>query len=262
MMVLLRLSILAGAAALVSACAVPPVSESASEKALALSAAPNSKEDSAKEAPPQKDTAPGDREAAVRKAALSYAAVSDPVSKSYKIGPLDVLEVTVFKVPDLSKKIQVSEAGTINYPLIGEMDAGGKTAREMEQTLTSKLGAKYLQKPQISVFVKEHNSQRITIEGAVKKPGVIPIAGGMSLLQAIAHAQGLERTAESSAVVLRQANGKRTAAKYDVASIREGQADDPQLQAGDVIIVPTSDVKEGINAVLKVLPLAQVVPLL
>ena len=109
-----------------------------------------------------------------------------------------MLEVTVFKVPDLSKVVQVSEAGTINYPLIGELEAGGKTAREIEQDLTKLLGTKYLQNPQIGVFVKEYNSQRVTVEGAVKKPGVYPIVGGMSLLQAVATAGGFESNAEDT----------------------------------------------------------------
>lgn len=151
---------------------------------------------------------------------------------------------------------------TINFPLAGEIEAGGKTAREVEQALTKRLGTKYLQNPQITVFVKEHNSQRITVEGAVKKPGVVPMAGGVSLLQAIAQSGGLDEVAESTAVVFRMANGKRLAAKYDIANIRAGRAEDPQLQSGDVVIVPTSDVKEGINMVVKFLPLAYLIPYL
>jgi polysaccharide export outer membrane protein len=202
------------------------------------------------------------QEAAVRKVALSATSMSDPSSKAYKVGPLDVLDVTVFKVPELSKSVQVSEAGTISFPLVGEVAAGGKTAREIEQSLTKLLASKYLQNPQVTVFVKEYNSQRVTIEGAVKKPGVLPMAGGLSLLQAIAQAQGLDTVAETTVVIFRVTNGKRTAAKYDISSIREGKSDDPQLQAGDVIIVPTSDVKEGINTVVKFLPLATIIPLL
>ncbi|MGO8952771.1 MAG: polysaccharide biosynthesis/export family protein, partial [Rhodomicrobium sp.] len=104
--------------------------------------------------------------------------------------------------------------------------------------------------------------QRITVEGAVKKPGVVPMAGGVSLLQAIAQSGGLDEVAESTAVVFRMANGKRLAAKYDIANIRAGRAEDPQLQSGDVVIVPTSDVKEGINMVVKFLPLAYLIPYL
>ncbi len=204
----------------------------------------------------------GAQEASLRNAALTYTAMSDPQSSSYKIGPLDVLEITVFKVPDLNKTLQVSEAGTINFPLLGDVDVRGKTARDVEQLLTARLGAKYLQNPQIAVFIKEHKSQRVTIEGAVKKPGIIPMAGGLTLLQAVAQAQGLADTAESSAAVFRTSGGKRFAVKYDISKIREGKADDPQLQSGDVVVIPTSDVKEGLNMAIKLLPLAYLIPVL
>jgi polysaccharide export outer membrane protein len=206
--------------------------------------------------------APPDQHSNVQKAALSLSSVSDPNSKAYKIGPRDVLEVTVFKAPELSKVVQVSETGTISYALVGEVPAGGRTAREVEQELTKRLGAKYLQNPQISVFVKEYNSQRITIDGAVKKPGVYTIAGGMSLLQATATAGGFEAIADETVLLFRQKNGRRFAAKFDVARIREGKEEDPQLEAGDVVIAPTSDIKEGINAMFRFLPLATLVPLL
>ena len=191
-----------------------------------------------------------------------FTSVADPGSKAYKIGPRDVLEISVFKVPDLSKTVQVSEAGTISYPLAGEIVAGNKTAREVELDLTRILGAKYLQNPAITVFVKENNSQRVTIEGNVVKPGVIPMAGGMTLLQALAQAGGLGPTAEKTAVVFRMVDGKRLPAKFDISDIRGGGAEDPQLQSGDVIIVPTSQMKESVEYVVKFLPLAGFAPLL
>ena len=250
------------AAVLASACGISSSSDSMGGKpqlAVASNPAP-APAANAGSAPAQ--VSPAAQNAALQKVVQTYTAMGDPKSNSYKIGPLDVLDITVFKVPDLSKTIQVSEAGTINFPLVGEIEAGGKTAREVEQVLTKGLGTKYLQNPQISVFVKEHNSQRITVEGAVKKPGVVPMAGGVSLLQAIAQSGGLDDVAASTAVVFRMTNGKRLAAKYDIADIRAGRAEDPQLQSGDVVIVPTSDVKEGINMVVKFLPLAYLIPLL
>ena len=84
---------------------------------------------------------------------------------------MDVLEISVFKVPELSKSVQVADTGTINMPLLGEVPAAGKTAQEIEQDLTRQLGAKYLKNPQVTVFVKDHNSQMVTIEGAVMKSG-------------------------------------------------------------------------------------------
>ena len=247
-------------AALVSACAVSSVSETAGDKFPSRALSPQPAHQLSKDAASQPDTA-HDQDA-VRKVALSVASLSDPASKSYKVGPRDVLDVTVFQAPELSKTVQVSEAGTINFPLIGELDAAGRSAREIEQEIKKKLGAKYLQNPQISVFVKDHFSQRITMEGAVKKPGVYPMAGGMSLLQAVAEAQGFDDTASKEVLLFRQVDGKRLAAKYDVSSIRDGGAEDPQLEAGDVIVVPTSTIKEGMSLLMKALPLATLAPYL
>lgn len=194
--------------------------------------------------------------------AAAISAVNTPGSAAYRIGPQDVLEISVFKVTELSKSTQVSEAGTISYPLVGDVVAAGRTPREVERELTGRLGDKYLQKPQVSVFVKEYNSQRVTIEGAVKKPGVFPIQGSLSLLQAVAMAQGLENTSDNTVLVFRTQGGKRSAARFDVAEIRTGDAADPELQAGDVVVAGTSALKEGFSNFLKVLPVTSVFALL
>ena len=83
-----------------------------------------------------------------------------------------------------------------------------KTAQEVERDLTSKLGAKYLKSPQVTVLVKEYNSQRVTVEGAVKTPGVHAIKGKTSLVQLIAIAGGLDRRSYDSTVVVFRANGR------------------------------------------------------
>jgi polysaccharide export outer membrane protein len=257
MMALIRLSAPVFVAALLAACSASVVGDpSSGGPQLAVAQAPSQAKVPATHMPASET-----QSVALQKVTQAYA-MADPKSKAYKIGPLDVLEVNVFKVPELSKSVQVSEAGTINFPLIGEIEAGGKSARELEQELTKRLGAKYLQNPQITVFVKEHNSQRITVTGAVKKPGVIPMAGGVSLLQAIAQGGGLEEVAESTALVLRVSDGQRLAGRYDVADIQAGRAEDPQLQSGDLVIVPTSDMKQGLNTVLRLVPMASLVPLL
>jgi polysaccharide biosynthesis/export protein len=263
MSALIRLLLPAVAAAFITACGVSSGGDMTDPK-LASSAVSNSSSAPKSAASSSNDVstqAPDDKET-LRKAALSISSVSDPASKTYKIGPLDIIEVTVFNVPELSKTIQVSEAGTVNFPLIGEFQAGGKTGREIERELSLKLGDKYLQNPQITVFVKDHNSQRITLEGAVKRPGVYPITGGMSLLQAVAQAQGFEDKADETVLIFRHVNGERQAAKYDVSRIRDGRAEDPALEAGDVIVAPTSDLKEGVGVIFKALPLATLVSLL
>ncbi len=199
---------------------------------------------------------------AAAKAANGFIAASAPGNTSYKIGPHDVVEVAVFQVPELSKVAQVSDLGSIGLPLLGEVPASGRTAQELERDLVRQYGAKYLQKPQVSVMVKEYNSQRITLEGAVKKPGVYPMRGKTSLLQTIALAEGFGDTADTTVVVFRQTAQGRAAARFDVSEIRAGTAEDPQLQSGDVVVVSTSMYKETIGNVMKILPLASVFALL
>ena len=199
---------------------------------------------------------------AAAKAASGFIAASAPGNTAYKIGPHDVVEIAVFQVPELSKVAQVSDAGSIGLPLLGEIPASGRTAQELERDLVRQYGAKYLQKPQVSVMVKEYNSQRITLEGAVKKPGVYPMRGKTSLLQTIAQAEGFGDTADTTVVVFRQTAQGRAAARFDVSEIRAGTTEDPQLQSGDVVVVSISAYKETIGNVMKFLPLASVFALL
>jgi polysaccharide export outer membrane protein len=149
-----------------------------------------------------------------------------PGKNAYRIGPLDVLDISVFQAPDLSKTVAVAEDGTIDLPLIGEIPAAGKTAYELQRDLNSKLGAKYLQNPEVTVLVKEFNSSRVTVSGAVKNPGVFP-SKGQTLLQYVTMAGGLDETSNSTVLVLRQSGGKRSSAKFNVADIQAGRADDP-----------------------------------
>jgi len=182
--------------------------------------------------------------------------LASPDSGAYKIGPTDVLQIVVFKVPELTQTVQVADTGTVNLPLVGEIPAAGKTAHDVERDLTARLGAQYLKNPQVSVYVKEYNSQRVTITGDVKKPGVYPLTGKTTLLQVVAIAGGFEDSTNWTVLVLRHTNGKRAAAKFDVSQIEEGRAEDPTLQAGDVLVAGSSAFKRGYGAILKALPIA------
>jgi polysaccharide biosynthesis/export protein len=266
-MAVTRLIIAAMTAALLGACSTAPQpGEFSASMVSSRTAAKHglTKGDSQAVEPSSADTrqsgpqseATSNQDSAVQKAAFTLSSLSDPTNKAYVIGPRDVLEVNVFKVPELSKTVQVSEAGTISYPLVGELQANGRTARQIEQDLTKTLGAKYLQKPQISVSVKEYNSQRITMDGAFKKSGVFPLTGGLTLLQATANAGGFDENAEETVILFRQSTGNRVISKYDVSRIREGRDEDVQLEAGDVLIAPNSRIKQGVNSVFKFLPLA------
>jgi protein-tyrosine phosphatase len=194
--------------------------------------------------------------AQLSKVADGFASVTTPGNSAYKIGPQDVLEISVFKVPDLSRKVQVADSGSVNLPLVGEIQAAGRTAQEMERDLTARLGAKYLQNPQVSVYIIEYNSQRVTIEGAVRKPGVYPIRGKTSLLQSIAIAGGLDDTASTNdLVIVRNLNGKRSAARFDLGQIRAGKLDDPVIKPGDLIMVNASGAKAAFKKLMKAVPL-------
>jgi len=202
-------------------------------------------------------------QAELSRAASPYVSATTPGNAGYKIGPLDVLEITVFKVPDLSKTVQVAESGHVNLPLVGDVAAAGKTPSALEHDLQAKLNASYLKSPQVTVFVKEYNSSRVTVEGAVKKPGVHPLRGNETLLRAIALAEGVDReTASTNVVVFSSSGGARTATRYDIGEIRGGRMADPAIQAGDVVVVEDSALKSGFKVFTQLLPLGSPLSLL
>jgi polysaccharide biosynthesis/export protein len=202
-------------------------------------------------------TGPVVHSAAASEAADKLTSVAKPGNAAYKIGPLDVLDVTVFKVPDLAKQMQVAEDGTINYPLIGDIQAAGKTAHDLERDLTQKLGAKFLRNPQVTVLIKEYNSQRVTVSGSVKTSGVYGIKGNTSLMQVIAMAGDIDTTTDSGDVVIfRTIDGQRSAAKFDIDAIKSGKANDPLVEPGDVVVVDSSTTKVALHNILTALPLA------
>jgi polysaccharide export outer membrane protein len=201
--------------------------------------------------------------AAARRAApiaVPAAASGGAAKYGYLVGPTDVLQITVFKVPELTQSVQVADTGTINLPLLGEVPAAGKTAHEIEQDLTRQLGAKYLKNPQVTVFVKDRNSQTVTVEGAVMKPGVYLINGKLSLVQLTAMAGGLNNDLYDKDVkIFRIVNGERITRVFNIDDIRSGKAGDPVLRAGDIVVVDSSTAKTALNTALKVIsPAAQV----
>lgn len=189
-------------------------------------------------------------------------AAATPGSNAYKIGNQDVLDISVFKLPEMSKPFQVSDSGSVSFPLLGEVKAAGRTTQELERELTGKLGAKYLQNPQVTVMVKEYNSQRVLLDGAVTKPGLYPVQGNSSLLQVIAQSGGLTPMADSTVVVFRTVDGKKSVAKFDVESIRSGQIQDPVVLTGDVVVASNSAMKDGFDKFLKLIPALGVFALL
>jgi len=173
----------------------------------------------------------------------------------YRLGAQDLIEVSVFGVDDLSRTVRVNSNGQISLPLVGSVMAGGRTIPELEEELAKRYSDGYLQRPQVSIFVKEFASQRITLEGAVTAPGIYPITGRTTLLQAIAIAKGLDPLADPKGIVLfRNIDGKRMAAGYDMRALRSGQIDDPQLYGDDIIVVEASGSRTSLRRFIESIP--------
>ena len=177
-------------------------------------------------------------------------------ANDYRIGGQDLLNISVFGVEELNKDVRVNSNGQISLPLVGAVMAGGRTIPELEAELARKYSSGLLQNPQVSVFVKEFTSQRVTLEGAIAKPGIYPITGRTSLLQAVALAGGVnDQLADLSGIVLmRTVEGKRMASVYDLREVRKGKVEDPQIYGDDIIVVEQSGSKTALRRFIESMP--------
>jgi len=123
--------------------------------------------------------------------------------RDYKIGPQDLLEITVFEVEKLNKTVRVSSQGNINLPLLGVLKVKGLTVEELEKEIRSLLAEKYMQDPQVNVLIKEYRNQRISVMGSVKNPGVFDVTGSKTILDMLAMAGGLGEDAGPLLFLLR-----------------------------------------------------------
>ena len=197
-----------------------------------------------------------DEMTAARPVDLQMVQVSPASSGEYRIGVGDKLAVRVFQVADLSfEELVVDTSGNINLPLIGAVRGAGRTAGEMSTDIASRLAARYLRDPQVTVTIMEAASQKITVDGAVTKPGVYEMRGSTSLLQAVAMAEGPSRVADLTKVaVFRTIDGRRSVALFDLSAIRQGRASDPQVLGDDVIVVDISRLSSGLREAVGALP--------
>lgn len=192
--------------------------------------------------------------ASVDTVVLSQSAEDDQAG--YRIGPADKLALRVFQVEDLSfEEIFVDSAGNLQLPLLGSVQAAGLTPAALSEEIERRLAERYLRNPQVVVTVTEAASQKVTVDGAVTKPGVYEMRGRTTLMQAVAMAEGPTRIAAlDSVAVFRTVNGRRMVAVFDLGAIRSGQAEDPVVVGDDVIVVDTSRLNANIREVLQALP--------
>jgi protein involved in polysaccharide export with SLBB domain len=156
------------------------------------------------------------------------------------LGPGDVFEIRVFGEKDLTGKYQVGPDGAIRFPFLGSVSVGGKEADDVARDVAVRLkSGGFLLDPQVSVFVEQSNSKRISVLGAVAKPGTFSIVSGMTVVQAVSGAGGFTPLAsKDDTVVSRRVSGKLERYRIAVSDVMRGNAEDFALRAGDIVFVP------------------------
>jgi polysaccharide export outer membrane protein len=189
----------------------------------------------------------------------------DPISQTalqdnYTIAPLDELAIQVFQVKDLSGSYQVDLTGRITMPFIGSVRVVDLTADQLASELERRFAEQgYLKNPEIGVGVAESRGSVLTVEGSVKKPGVFSVIGRTTLLQAVAQAGGIDEFGNPKRVaIFRQIDGQRMAAAFDLTSIRAGEAPDPEVFRGDIIVVDGNNLRRAWRDTMQSFPLFQV----
>ncbi len=169
----------------------------------------------------------------------------------YIVGPNDVLSITVFNQPQLSGKFAIEADGTLAFPLVGRVSAGGRSVRAVEDTVRERLAAGYLKNPQVSVAVEQYRSQQIFVIGEVRQPGPLQFTGSMTVIEALARAGSMTDRAGTEAVIVRSENGSTATApasgptgppgpamRVDLEALQSGSlAQNVALRAGDTIFV-------------------------
>ncbi len=168
---------------------------------------------------------------------------SNAVSSEYIIGAEDVLDITVWRNPDLSKQVQVRPDGRISMPIIRDIVAVGKTPTQLADEMTVKL-KEYVQNPVVAISLNQVNSSSIFLLGEIANPGKYPLKSKTTLLQGITMAGGFKESAARNQIVIfrftETAPGmKRFTASYDDIVLRSGISDNFELKPGDTLVVPS-----------------------
>ncbi len=159
---------------------------------------------------------------------------------SYKIGPQDVLQIDVWKEPEITRSVPVRPDGKITLPLLNDVQAAGLTPMELAEAIRTEL-KRYINNPQVTVSVSAINSRRVYITGEVIRPGAFPLLPGMTVLQALTSAGGFTPFANTKGIyVLRVEGGKQVKLPFDYKAFVNGKKPEVnvQLQPGDTIVVP------------------------
>ena len=159
---------------------------------------------------------------------------------TYRVGPEDVLEISVWREDALKKEVLVRPDGGLSYPLIGEVQAAGKTVLEIRQEIAQRL-ERFIPDAVVSVAILKIGSQRIYVIGRVNKPGEFPIGRSVDVLQALSMAGGLTPFADSNDIrVMRREGDRQVVLPFEYTRVVRGQKleQNIQLRGGDVVVVP------------------------
>ena len=185
-----------------------------------------------KETTPAQKPAPPSTEPAQPKAATE-----DP---GYIIGPEDVLSISVWKEPELSRSVPVRPDGKISMPLLNDVQAAGLTPQQLGASIRDGL-KKFISEPEVTVIVTAVNSRKVYVLGEVTRPGVFPLAPGMTVLQALAGAGTFTQFAKIKGIyLLRNENGKQVKHPFNYKAVVKGENTEQnlELKPGDTIVVP------------------------
>ncbi|MCB1763154.1 MAG: polysaccharide biosynthesis/export family protein [Gammaproteobacteria bacterium] len=160
-------------------------------------------------------------------------------AESYKLQPGDILQISVWKEPDLERDVLVTPDGTISFPLVGSVDAGKLSIEELSGAIAAKL-EKFIPEPVVTVSLKQMLGNRIYVLGKVNKPGEFVVNRNVDVLQALSMAGGLNPFADGDAIqVLRRQNGKQSTMGFSYSAVEKGNLEQNRLLfPGDVILVP------------------------
>lgn len=160
----------------------------------------------------------------------------------YRIGRQDLLEVSVFDVEQLDQTVRVADDGSISMPLLGRLDVEGLTKSDLERKIAGMLEERFVRNPQVTVFIREYESKKVAVSGAVKKPGSYEMLGRKTLLEMLSMAGGLDRDLGKEIIIFRK-TGDNQARRIPVSLQRLVYQADPALnlvvEPGDIIYVPT-----------------------
>jgi len=185
------------------------------------------------------------------------AAVGPAVTRSdYQIGQYDVLDINVFEIADLHRQVQVDGSGRIVLPLIGDVQAQGRTPAQLGDDLKRKLEERYVNNARVEVRIRQSQSEHVTVDGAVTEPGVFPLKGPTTLLQAVAMAKGPDGPNANvhKVSLFRNIDSRWTRTQYDLAKIRSGKVEDPVISPRDVVVVAGSHKQEILRDLGNILP--------